>query len=913
MELLAYIIIAALGITLLRLRARVAGLEWKQKQLTERLDEALNRSLRPVAGAPEMATEKEAVAEAAPAGPWAAKAGKSDSDTPEPQRASAKPEPAREPAIVAPEPAIAAAVSADVATASAAARSDMETSLGTRWAVWVGGIALALGGLFLVRYSIEAGWFGPGARLTMGAIFGLVLLAGGEYIRRTGAKVPLEGLDSAYVPGILTAAGAFTLFGVIYAAHSVYGFIGPGMAFALLGMVALATIALALLHGLPLAGLGLLGALLTPMLVASNEPNAWALFVYLAIVLAAAVSVARIRSWDFLASGAFIGVGLWILLYMSSGIVDPTALLFISAVMVGVLVFLWEYAPDTDVLWDFAGKTPHIAVTFFIGIAALWVTRFGGPWNLYVGVAIVALLVAAAALSNGSIALLFGAGIAACLVLAPQIETIWLPEVDGALAYAAIASASRTAGVILSLLFLGLGLWKARQAQPGMPVRSAIWIAWAAAVPLAVVGGLWWRFGNPNIDFTVAAVSLGLAVLLAAAGNWLANAEDPKQAGGPAISAALVGSGLAFGMAIHAGFGPLWTTILVGASAVLPALATRFRSWPVLGWLAVGAFAVTFLRAVETPTIVDPFALLNARPVFNVLLAGYGIPALAFAFAAWQLARTTDGRPRLVMEVAAVLFALLTIAMLVRHAMTGGNMYAEVLTLAEQSIYTLLALGMGASLIAIGQRAPSQVMTLGSMALGCLSAGLIVLLHFFVLNPLVTDESTGRITFFNLLFLAYLLPAIAAGAVALYSRGKRPKWYAAMLGLISAALGFTWLTLSVRRWYQGEFIGWWRTTTQLETYTYSAVWLAFGVLLLVVGVRLKSYVLRVASAVLIALSVLKVFILDMSALEGVLRALSFIGLGAILIGIGLFYQRLLVRERVSEEAGQVAEASDTSS
>src|SRR3954468_14656541 len=36
------------------------------------------------------------------------------------------------------------------------ARPTIETALGTRWAVWVGGLALALGGIFLVRYSIEA-------------------------------------------------------------------------------------------------------------------------------------------------------------------------------------------------------------------------------------------------------------------------------------------------------------------------------------------------------------------------------------------------------------------------------------------------------------------------------------------------------------------------------------------------------------------------------------------------------------------------------------------------------------------------------------------------------------------------------------------------------------------------------------
>jgi len=39
------------------------------------------------------------------------------------------------------------------------------------------------------------------------------------------------------------------------------------------------------------------------------------------------------------------------------------------------------------------------------------------------------------------------------------------------------------------------------------------------------------------------------------------------------------------------------------------------------------------------------------------------------------------------------------------------------------------------------------------------------------------------------------------------------------------------------------------------------------------------------------LAVGKVFVLDLSLLEGVVRALSFIGLGACLIAIALFYQR----------------------
>ena len=121
--------------------------------------------------------------------------------------------------------------SAPAATAKAARQSEVETALGTRWAVWVGGIALALGGLFLIRYTIEAGIFGPEVRLALAALLGLVLIGGGEFIRRTGFKVPVEGVAGAYIPAILTAAGAFILFGTVYAAHAVYGFVGPAFAF----------------------------------------------------------------------------------------------------------------------------------------------------------------------------------------------------------------------------------------------------------------------------------------------------------------------------------------------------------------------------------------------------------------------------------------------------------------------------------------------------------------------------------------------------------------------------------------------------------------------------------------------------------------------------------------------------------
>ena len=102
----------------------------------------------------------------------------------------------------------------------------------------------------------------------------------------------------------------------------------------------------------------------------------------------------------------------------------------------------------------------------------------------------------------------------------------------------------------------------------------------------------------------------------------------------------------------------------------------------------------------------------------------------------------------------------------------------------------------GAILIAIDMRSPSPVLRYGSIAAGVVSATLIVANHFFILNPLFTDESTGRIPLFNLFFLAYLLPALAAGALALYLRQKehfgrlgRAGFYLTFGGFAFAAIG----------------------------------------------------------------------------------------------------------------------------
>ena len=89
----------------------------------------------------------------------------------------------------------------------------------------------------------------------------------------TRDRAGLAAIPKAHIPSVLTAAGTAIAFADVYAAYALYGFIGPTLAFLLLGVVALGTLAAAMLHGPALAGLGLIGAFITPLIVSTEQPN----------------------------------------------------------------------------------------------------------------------------------------------------------------------------------------------------------------------------------------------------------------------------------------------------------------------------------------------------------------------------------------------------------------------------------------------------------------------------------------------------------------------------------------------------------------------------------------------------------------------------------------------------------------
>jgi uncharacterized membrane protein len=163
-------------------------------------------------------------------------------------------------------------------------------------------------------------------------------------------------------------------------------------------------------------------------------------------------------------------------------------------------------------------------------------------------------------------------------------------------------------------------------------------------------------------------------------------------------------------------------------------------------------------------------------------------------------------------------------------------------------------------------------------------------------NPMVTGEPIDGGAFDGTLLLGYLAPAVMALMIAGLARRRSdlPPRAVTLAATVGGLLAAMWATIAVRAgWHTGDLS--WGDVEEGELYAYSAVWLALGLVVLGVGFATASRTIRTVAAVIVAGVVAKVFLIDTAGLTGALRALSFIGLGGVLVAIGLAYQTVLRR------------------
>jgi uncharacterized membrane protein len=201
-------------------------------------------------------------------------------------------------------------------------------------------------------------------------------------------------------------------------------------------------------------------------------------------------------------------------------------------------------------------------------------------------------------------------------------------------------------------------------------------------------------------------------------------------------------------------------------------------------------------------------------------------------------------------------------------------------------------------LLWVGNRINSDFLDILALAALALGVGRLLLIDNFQTTQLI----------FNMRMATYAVAVAVLGAVAWYAAQRNDeaaRTVAAIAVVALNALALIGLTREVADYFsrqiaavrptvfnQGRigYIDLHHNDTERD-FTYSALWMAYGAMLMIVGFLRKSAFVRWQALLLIAATIVKVFVYDVSQLDREYRIISFMVLGALLLAISFVYQR----------------------
>ena len=753
-----------------------------------------------------------------------------------------------------------------------------ERYVGGRLLIWIGGIALAVAGVLIVRFSV--GLITPPVRLGLAAALGVALVAGGEIAhRQRGAE-----LDPR-IAQALVGAGILVLYAAPYGALVLYQLISNSTAsFAMIGVTVVALL-LSLRHGAPTAVMGLAGGFAIPYLVGDRSQSALPLLVYLALLDAALFAIAARRGWTWLAAAATLVSFVWMLPLLFWAPADALA--------GGVFILLLSLAASLARAgegWELDFMRPAA-----IGIVqlALLVGRsdLGLPaWALFGALSLASFFLAMRRSEYRPVPAL--ALVAALLLLAAKAidpAQPWIPQV----------------AVGVTLVFTG-GALAALRLRPLALLWTLIGCGAALGPPIILRIARPDAAGAPGWTLVFAAASL-LPLIFA----WLD--RRGREARGWSLFAAAASAALLLGLALREALPAELVASGWMAIALVAALAARRGGGAPVASVALLAAAAAILRAAAAVpglwetlagALLGEPALAAHLPSALVALEALLLPALLLAPLAWLIGEEAAKRRVSPLAAAALLAGA---ALYILFKQLYGLSSAEDFVargFAERTILTQILFALGwavcAGRIPLPRFSDDRRWAAGMVLTG-VAAARLVWFDMIADNPLAVAQSVGTLPVANLLAPAYLLSAFwlyrarrAAG-----ERTRSGLWL--ILSLASLVLG---TMLMVRQGFQGPILSN-PGVPDAESYGYSLAGLLLSIALLLAGIRLPDKALRLAGLVLLTATTLKVFLVDASALEGILRILSFLVLGIALIGIGKLYTAVL-----NAEAGKASGESE---
>jgi len=783
-----------------------------------------------------------------------------------------------------------------------AAIGGWELRLGGNWSMWVGAAALMAGAVMLVRYLVDVGFFSQAMRALLGVVLGIALVAVAEWLRRTGRAPALPGFPAASLSAALAAGGLGAIYASIFTAMSWYGLIGPTLGFAALVLVSGAAVTLSLWHGAMLAIVGIAGAYAVPILAPSPDPSAWGLFGYLAVLAIAAQVVSRRGGWLYLQTLPPIGSAVWLIVWFSNAWQPGDGL--VVALYLAVILAGGAYARDGQ---DTVHGSIDDNILFeVLGVPVTWGRLIDGAMGVLAAFGLFA-AVRGDLYTQGTL-------IAAAAVLAAHLAVAWRDDRQMAQAVLAITSAAALLWTWDSSLYRGALLMNmdAELALPGVYLaaligasalfivagvlgtirgrRPGLWSATSALAPVVMVAaahGREWLIGMSG-PWLEAALLIALANAATAAWWW----HKDKSQHMSAIAAHILGTAAAVCVAAAMHGEEVWLTVALSLSLVVVA-ATRVT----LHERGLDAVLVTIAVGMLARLALDPFPLSDLRGgPLDVLwvVPSYALPAAAFAHCWRVLARHAGRAPLALTEGGAVAFVLMMVAAATQIAEpTLGTLGSSHFMASAINISAALAVTYG---LYLGAPSSTSGITAWLWKItGGLASAALLLGPALGGNPVLSHIDMGTLPVLNPLLMAYGAPGVMGILIARAARTRGDTWLLKVSGISGGLLLFGYMNMEIRHAFAGRFLdsGY---VGDAEMYAYSAAWIGFSALMMVYGFKRNLAPVRKLALSVVALTIFKVTFVDLGALEGLYRALSFLGLGGSLIALGYVYQCMSTRE-----------------
>ena len=233
-----------------------------------------------------------------------------------------------------------------------------------------------------------------------------------------------------------------------------------------------------------------------------------------------------------------------------------------------------------------------------------------------------------------------------------------------------------------------------------------------------------------------------------------------------------------------------------------------------------------------------------------------------------------------------------------RYWLNDGNVFVDRIDVLEVGLYVVLFGVLSTVYYVRGNRSGHvrwlyQIFSTGMYAVALFSYLLLVWGWLTSESWLYQDVDVTPV--FNRALLYFGAPVVVFGVAWRYNRPTFKLFSAVVTGVaafvfVSVEIHHLWTaTLSMRgAMAQGELV------------TYSVAWLVMAVFGLLWGAWRQSVAFYRAGMLLLVVVIAKIFLVDMSDTQGLLRVLSFMGLGLALLGVSFLHQRLSRRASHSQ-------------